>query len=94
MTDSHTKGPWIVRDAPYGYDILVLDKATERALWIASVTTGIGKDSPFYPSRSECEANAALIASAPVLAAENIKLRADLEQASRAHSEGAGSAVD
>lgn len=62
----HTDGPWIYRDAPYGFDILVLDKPTERALWVGSVTTGIGDD-PFYPPRSECRANAKLMSKAPDL---------------------------
>src|SRR4051812_17391903 len=63
----HTKGPWTARPAPYGFDIVVLDKPTERALWVASVTTPIAEETPFYPSREECKANVRLISHAPEL---------------------------
>lgn len=64
----HAPGPWVYRDAPYGYDIFVSDITTDRALWVASITTGLlGMESPFYPTKDACAANARLIAAAPDL---------------------------
>lgn len=62
-----TPGPWTMRPAPYGFDIFVSDEATDRALWVGSTTTPLGRESPFYPPKEQVEPNAALMTAAPDL---------------------------
>ncbi len=64
-TGAFTPGPWLVVDAPYGWDIMT----DGRPLWIGSVHRSTADPMRPYPRRAEAGANAALIARAPDLLA-------------------------
>lgn len=69
MTSTHTPGPWHVNTL--GPARIIYD-STKEGWAIADVKTYHGRFTP-----EEIEANARLIASAPTLAAENERLRAE-----------------
>lgn len=69
----YTSGPWIVRDAPWGWDIFAPFFGESPPQWIGHIHSGPGPSRSeqerlgMYPDRATCEANARLIAAAPDL---------------------------
>lgn len=75
-----TPGPWSVED-PMGFELSIVetDKPTHEWRFIAGCALPDGDDDQAFTGR-EIHANAKLIALAPTLAAENIRLTQEIER--------------
>lgn len=69
---AHTKGPWTVLPAPYGWDVFsahVAEDGVTENVWVAGISTplpvGNRAGTRGYPPYDTCAANARLIAAAP-----------------------------